>query len=563
MERELLVTAPDGSVQTLLLQEEPVSLGRAQDNDLCYAEDASLSRSHLLLERSGENWFVRDLGSKNGTFVNGARVKGNHRLSPGDRIEAGQVVLRYGRLAPQASTPVVFLPEAAGESPPSETIMTSLDLVLSRESTTREPSGGPPRGGGQARGPSFGPVAVRALIDAGKELARNRPLPDLFRLILDLSLTAVGAERGAIMSIEGGELAVRAVKGEDLRISSFVRDRVLEEKASLLVRDTRLDDALRERESIYGQQIRSIMAVPLQTEDRVIGMVYVDSRFMARGHTPDELNLLTVLANVAATRIEHQRLAEIEQMEQLYERDLKQAAEIQRRLLPGSAPDVRGLDLAGYNAPCRMVGGDYYDFFICPEGWVAVALGDVSGKGMSAALLASSLQARVQVLAEECHELGRFMSRLDRAIAASSPDNRFVSLFFGVIRPETGAVRYSNAGHNPPMLVRRDGTVERLAATGTILGILPELGYEERLCQLDPDDLLVLYSDGVTEALGVGEQEDEEFGEERLAALLIQHRGRPSAGVIEAVMSSLRSWTGDTPAADDITLVAVRRTASS
>ena len=160
---------------------------------------------------------------------------------------------------------------------------------------------------------------------------------------------------------------------------------------SVLVRDTQLDDAFKQRQSIVGQRVRTFMAVPLQTKDRIIGLIYVDSPSLTRVFTKDDLNLLTVMANIAAIRIEHARLAEIENQERLMAHELEQAAEIQRRFLPAQAPEVPGLDLAGHNAPCRTVGGDYFDFFPYPNGRVAMVLGDVSGKGMPASLLMMQL----------------------------------------------------------------------------------------------------------------------------------------------------------------------------
>src|ERR1700733_9278895 len=197
---------------------------------------------------------------------------------------------------------------------------------------------------------------MRALIRAGRELAGNMPLAELFKLIMNLSVEAVGATRGVLMTLEGKELVVRAAHGEGFRISSAVRDRVINAKTSLLVRDARLDEAFAGRMSIVQQQIRSMLAVPLQTDDRVIGLIYLDSPHFVHEFTKEDLNLLTVMANVAAIRIEHARLAEVEQAERVLARDLEQAAEIQRGLLPACAPVVPGVDLAGYNAACRTVG---------------------------------------------------------------------------------------------------------------------------------------------------------------------------------------------------------------
>ena len=299
------------------------------------------------------------------------------------------------------------------------------------------------------------------------------------------------------------------------------------------------------------------MAVPLQTEDKVIGLIYVDSRLFVREFTPDDLNLLTVLANVAAIRIDHEQHLQLQRQEQRRTIDLRQAAEIQRGILPMGAPQIGGLDLAGHNAPSRMVGGDYYDFLTYPDGRVTIVLGDVAGKGMSAALLMSNLQARVQILAEEPGDLDGLVSRLDKSLAVHCPSNRFITLFVCLIDPGNGELLYCNAGHNPPLIVRASGEVELLEHAGTVLGILPELGYEERRARLEPGDLIAIYSDGVTEA---ARPDDEEFGLERLQEILVRERDKPAEETIDTVNRALTEFTEDAPPADDITLVIARRT---
>ena len=292
----------------------------------------------------------------------------------------------------------------------------------------------------------------------------------------------------------------KAHKGEGFRISSGVRDRVLKEKSSILVRDAQLDDAFKGRMSIVEQKVHTMMAVPLETKQRIIGLIYVDSPFVLREFTKDDLSLLTVMANVAAIRIENVRLAEVEQAERIMKRDLSQAAEIQGRMLPDTRRVVPGADLAGFNAACRTVGGDYYDFFPYADGRVGLALGDVSGKGMPASLMMMALHARVQVLAEDPGDLAAFMTRLNKATCANCPSNRFITFFFCVLNTATGELTFANAGHNPPIVVRASGEAQMLEGGGPVLGILPVAPYSEQRERLGPGDLLVLYSDGVTEA---------------------------------------------------------------
>lgn len=542
--RELLIHTPDGVTRPLALDRERYTLGRSSANELCYPEDAGLSRQHLALEREGEGWVVRDLGSKNGTFVNGIRITGPYALGKNDRVTAGHISLDFGEpVLPAASDhTVIFIEGATTAAAISTTVATSLKGVLS---TGKEIEGGP---------------QMRALIRAGRELAGNMPLAELFKLIMNLSVEAVGATRGVLMTIEGDDLVVQAALGEGFRISSAVRDRVIREKTSLLVRDARLDEAFADRMSIVQQQIRSMLAVPLQTDDRVIGLIYLDSPHFIHEFSKDDLNLLTVMANIAAIRIEHTRLAEVEAAERLHAKELDQASEIQRNLLPTQVPSVAGVDLAGYNAPCRGVGGDYYDFLPYPDGRVGVLVGDVAGKGMPAALLMSSLQARVQVLFDDPKDLAALVTRLNRITTSHCPPNRFITFFIAILDPKTGELTYVNAGHNPPLVAHGDGSVEKLMGTGLILGILPMATYEQRVTKLAPGDVLLLFSDGVSEP--VNPSGDEEFGEERLARVLAGLRGQTAESIIKSVNQRVDEFTAGAPPADDITLVVARRLAS-
>ena len=401
-----------------------------------------------------------------------------------------------------------------------------------------------------------GTPQMRALIKAGRELAGHRPLEELFPLIMDLTMEAVMAGRGILMTLDGAELRVRVARGDGFKISSTVRDRVLKNKESLLVRDAQLDTALKGQMSIVQQKVRGIIAVPLQTNDRVIGLLYLDSPMAIREFTREDLNLLTVMANVAAIRIEHARLSEVEEAERQMARDMQQAAQIQARLLPSAPPTVAGLDMAGKTLACRTVGGDYYDFLKFPDGRVGMLVGDVAGKGMPASLLMSSLQARVQVLFEDSADLANKIARLNKTTCQNCPENRFITFFMSVADPATGELAYVNAGHNPPLLVRASGGFEALEGGGMILGIMPKAVYQERQAALLPGDVLVLFSDGVTEATDPGGQE---FGEERLASLVCKLRDRPSSEIVDQILQAVLSFSEGAPAADDITVVIARK----
>jgi sigma-B regulation protein RsbU (phosphoserine phosphatase) len=554
---ELTIRTPDGKARKLVLDNKDLTLGRSATTDLCYPDDSGLSRQHLVIEIAGNRWQIRDLNSKNGTVVNGQRLGTDSLpLRPGDRISAGHLILEFevpgtptfdGAAGVLTGT-VVFVDRAAEPISASTTVQASLEGLM-----------GPDKVDPTKTQVFTGSPQMRALVRAGRELASHRPLEEVFQVIMDLSMEAVAAGRGVLMTLEGDKLELRAMRGEGFQISSTVRDRVLKERASVMVRDTSLEEAFRERRSIVQQQIKSMIAVPLQTNDRVIGLIYLDSPNMVRQFTREDLSLLTVMANVAAIRIEHARLNEIEQTEQLYAKELAQAAQIQMGLLPANAPVVAGYTLGGFNVPCRTVGGDYYDFIDFPDGQLATIVGDVSGKGLAAALMMTSLQARCQILFDGSTSLASDVGRLNSAVTRNCPPGKFITFFIGVLNPVTGLFTYCNAGHNPPFIVRADGSTSVLPGGGVVLGILPVYTYDQETIQLNAGDVAVLYSDGVTENFAA--DRDEEFGEERLAKVIFEHRLEPIDAIIEHVCEAVHAFTSGAPAADDFTLMLIRRDA--
>jgi serine phosphatase RsbU (regulator of sigma subunit)/pSer/pThr/pTyr-binding forkhead associated (FHA) protein len=547
----LTIRTPDGKSLGVPLEKDTYTLGRSSATDLCYADDSGLSRQHLSIDHlpSG-GWAVRDLGSKNGTVVNGSKLGAEaFPLHSGDRISAGHLIIEFQSTAVAIPTnTVVFVERASEPITAATTVQASLEGLMGPGQEKFDPS---------KTHVMQGNPQVRALVRAARELTSHRTLAEVFEVIMDLSMEAVAAGRGVLMTLEGGNLEVRAARGQGFQISSAVRDRVIKDRASILVRDTSLEEAFRERKSIVAQQIRSLLAVPLQTNDRVIGLIYLDSPNMIRQFTKEDLNLLTVMANVAAIRIETARLNEVEQNEKFYAKELSQAAQIQQGLLPACAPVVPGYELSGYNAPCRTVGGDYYDFLPFPDGKIGLIVADVSGKGLPASLMMTSLQARVHVLFEDGNNLSQKVTKLNNAVARNCPAGKFITFFMGVLDPATGEFVYCNAGHNPPLLVRADGTVDKLDAGGIVLGILPFSPYEEQTAVVGPGDVIVLYSDGVTEQFAP--DADEEFGEDRLGVVVASNRSASVDALIGIVNDAVTGFTHNAPPADDFTLLLARR----
>jgi serine phosphatase RsbU (regulator of sigma subunit) len=544
---QLVIEQSDRPSERYTLQGDRVHVGRSAGNELSFPEDPRLSRNHLVFERRGDLWTVRDLGSKNGTFVNEQRIGGEHPLTEGDVVTAGELTMRLAS-ASSAGTghSVMIVGDETDDSghPFSKTVVTDLSAFLKGPSASLQQ-------------PGVAQKQMEALVRAGRELAGLRPLNELFELILDLSLSAVSARRGVLMLLEGGELVPKAAKGDNFRISQAVCVQVMEQRKSLLVKDTQFEQALMASHSIAAESVKSLIAVPLQTNNDVIGLIYLDTPHIIAPFTEDDLSLLTVMANVAAIRLEHARLAVVEQAERLMQRDLEQAGEIQRGLLPIEIPRADGLEVAGFNEPCRTVGGDYYDFFPYPDGKLAVVLADVAGKGMPAALMMSGLHARTHLLLEDATPPGAFLTRLNRSMVGFCPANRFITMAAVLIDPLSGDLLYSSAGHNPAVLIRSNGRVELIKDSGLILGILKVASYEDRRITLDDGDMLVLYSDGITEATRQGE--DEEFGEDRLCRVLSANAHLPASQLVDVVLRARNYFTDGAPNFDDATLVIVRR----
>jgi len=544
---ELLISGPDGAPARVELRKTPLTLGRSVDNDLAYPHDPWLSRYHLSFEQREKTWWIRDCESRNGTMLNSAGIKAAQPIKAGDKLLAGHLTIDVRERPSEAQRPVIsFVSKGEGDRSTNEaTFFTSLDKVLGKTAKPRP-----------AREVSAASRMVSALIRAGQELVTHQPLDQLFETILQLSLSAVEAKRGVILTDESG-LRVRASKGDGFTISTSVVDQVLRDKRSMLISDAMRHDALGKQESIVLQRVRSMMAAPLQSGDRVIGLIYVDNGVILRPFSQDDLDLLTVMANVAAIRIENARLAEVEQSEKLMEADLAQASEIQRSLLPTEPPAYDGWELAGLNLPCRTVGGDYFDFIPYQDGRLAVVVGDVSGKGLPAAILMSSLQAKVQMLRESNPSPGKAVSTLNRSLTERCPLGKFITFFYALLDPASGTLEYSNAGHNYPLILRTNGTVETLKGNGLVMGLFSAVHYEVKKTKLEAGDMLVLYSDGVTEAVNSA---DIEFGEKGLAEFLAARKSVRCEDIVNQLVEHMRKWRGTSSFADDFTVVLVRRT---
>jgi serine phosphatase RsbU (regulator of sigma subunit) len=536
---ELALRFPNGKTQRVALERDLYEIGRAASNALCFQDVAGLSRRHAAFERKGLNWTVRDLGSTNGTFVNGNRLTAEHVLRPNERVDVGELNIVYIERAPPGAQTVVFV--ESSPLPATATAEATLQGVLDAEKEMHADA------------------HMKALIHAGRELAGHTSLEELFGLIMNLLIDAVGASRGVLMTIEDGDLQVRASKGAGFRISSRVRDVVIGQKRSLLVQDALNDADLSGRMSIVQDQIRSILAVPLQTEERVIGLIYLDAPGLTHAFTRNDLNVLTVLANIAAIRIEHARLAEIEKAEELRNQELEHAALIQRSILPTMFPPFpnrRDFELHASMVPAREVGGDFFDYFLLDDEHLGFVVGDVSGKGVPAALLMSVCRTLLRATAQHQTSPGDCFTYVNASLAEQNTTGMFVTLFYGVLNTRTGGLEFTNGGHLPPYVFSRDGKFRRLDEKGgPLVGILEGVRYPTQTHRIAPGEAILLYTDGVTEAANA---QGKFFEARPLEEYIAARASEPTAQIVDKLHQTVQDYAKGVPQSDDITVLVLR-----
>jgi sigma-B regulation protein RsbU (phosphoserine phosphatase) len=302
---------------------------------------------------------------------------------------------------------------------------------------------------------------------------------------------------------------------------------------------------------------RSEMVAPLISRGKVIGAFNLESDKMA-AYSREDLKRLSAFADSAAVALEVARLHEAAVRSRRLEEDLSIARQIQLSFLPQARPKHKGIDLAGLNVPSLEVGGDYYDFIDVAPGQVGVAIADVAGKGISAGLIMASFRASLRAEVRNNYSISTILAKVNRLMIESTEPSRFVTALYGVLDMATRRFTFSCAGHYPGILVHEDGAIQELADGGTVLGAFPTTRYEEAFTVLAPGDMLILYTDGVTEAMN---SEGEEFGVPRLVDLAVTARGRSAAKIAAAVERAVRNFSKRKIPGDDLTLVVLKVTA--
>ncbi|HKO56704.1 MAG TPA: SpoIIE family protein phosphatase [Thermoanaerobaculia bacterium] len=536
----LTVHRPNLLPQQLSLPPHTITLGRAVECTVPI-RDRFLSRMHAEISYDGGRWVVRDLGSVNGTLLNGVRLSEAATLRPGDRIGLGD-------------TEVVFEPESIA---PSQLI--SVDSSSQAKSIAIRAMDVMDETALHGRERERASVLAQLAI----EFIEDRPLQQLFDFILDRVVDLFDPSRAALALLDANRqfssahLRRRdAADSADLIISKTLLGEVIEERSVVSFVDTSHDDKLARAESIIGQQIRSAVCAPLLVRDNVLGVLYLDFLAQQGMGTTDDLKLIAQIARFAAAKLETTRLREEATAKARMDEELRTAYTIQSRLLPAELPVIDGYLFAARNKPCRTVSGDYYDVVVRPSGRIYFVIADVSGKGITAALVMASLATAFDIFTRTDPTPAELVRRINETLAPRTAPTRFVTLFAAVLDPATGVVDYANAGHVPPLVISNDGA-RPLTITDMVVGLFPAAKYRDQQVRLLRGDSLVLFTDGVTEAENAAE---EQLGLASVTTLLDSLAGTPAPRLVERIESHVQTWSGGAPAGDDVTMLALTRT---
>jgi phosphoserine phosphatase RsbU/P len=339
------------------------------------------------------------------------------------------------------------------------------------------------------------------------------------------------------------------------RLDTQLTGWMLRYQTPLLVNDFINDERFKgfsEKES----HIRSLLSVPMLLKGKMIGLLTVFNKRNNTDFTPEDQRLLAIISAQSAQVIENARLYMKEQDLVRIQEEMRLAGEIQRNLLPKTAPEIPGYQIAGRSIPAKDVGGDYYDFIPIEDGRLAFCLGDVSGKGMPAAMLMANVQATLRgqsapsISSKECVE------RSNNLLYKSTDPQKYVTLFYGILNTKTNELCFCNGGHNNPFLLSGNGKMKKLQTGGIVLGFVPQFIFTEEKIPFQPGDLLVLYSDGITEAMN---DKEEEFGEKRLEELITANRQESAEQIIGKILENIDTYVGSVPQMDDITIVVLKR----
>jgi sigma-B regulation protein RsbU (phosphoserine phosphatase) len=552
-ETVLEVVSPDGARRYVRVTQVPFLIGRgAETGNHLQLADRRISRNCGAIVTEANKYYIEDRGQRRGLFVNGEKVE-SRELQDGDSITFGlddsyEIIYRS---APNAST----------DSLPH--LLTRIEHITSSE----------PTGGGLRK--------LNLLLEATTLLHSQLPLDSVLGTMLDYAVSVTDADRGLLLEVdEKGTLKVRLARRsgglrlppESLTPSQTAIQLALKKQSAVITEDlAQADMDLQAAQSIVAQRLRAVVVIPLFAMSRAntdqslinikrgdfLGVVYLDSRRPAAFSKLDR-QILDALAADAASILDNARLVERERERQRMEQEINIARDMQQALLPRNFHDYPHLSVSGINFPCLSVGGDYFDVFPVGGNRTAFLIADVSGKGLGAALLATLLQGALSGMTLGTDPAQAF-NHINRFLCDHAEVGRYATMFFGIL-DEQGHLEYINAGHPSPFLIRK-GVAEDVFTEGSYpVGLVPEAEYTAVSLTLEPGDTVVLFSDGVTEAMDPGE---ELFGVPRLRDVLTGHMQTPLDELQRTVLESVENFARGASQADDLTLLLVRYRATA
>jgi sigma-B regulation protein RsbU (phosphoserine phosphatase) len=509
-----------------------ITLGRASECTIPI-KDRFLSRRHAEIAFDRGRWYVRDCGSVNGTLLNGMKIIEPSALRPGDRITLGDSEIVFH--ADESTSQLIAID--------SDSHATNLAIAVDDDS----------RGGERSA----------ILTSLALEFLADRPMEELFEFILDRVVRLLRPSRAAIALLSTDRQSFASVRlrrqdatdSEDLMISKTLLREVIDGRKVVSYFDTDQDQALARAASIIAQHIRSAVCAPLVVSDAVLGVLYIDYVSNRGVVGEDDVRLMAQIARFAAVTLERTRLREEAVAKAVMDEELRTAYIIQSRLLPSSLPKLDSYVFAGSNRPCKTVSGDYYDVVVRPDGRIYFVIADVSGKGITAALVMSSVATAFNIFTRNDPKPSELLREINATLTPKTAPTKFVTAVAGVLDPRSGIIEFANAGHVAPLLLSVRG-VEALRMTDIVVGIMPHAQYRDQSIALEPGDSLVLFTDGVTEAENADESQ---LGLDPILTLLGTMHGNQAANLLDAIDTQVHEHIGNVPAGDDVTMLAVTR----
>jgi serine phosphatase RsbU (regulator of sigma subunit)/pSer/pThr/pTyr-binding forkhead associated (FHA) protein len=535
-----------GDERIVPLLKDGFKIGRMGENDL-KIHDPFVSRVHAEITRNGDQFSIKDLNSKSGTFVNGVRIEFK-TLSHGDRIQLSQN--EFPEL-----TFLTGIDISSGDQFSSSVQSTSFFDISDSGSTSKDLQ------------------HVSKFLERVRQFSSGVPLNEILDVVLDIALDITRAERGFIVLLDdskklkfqrGRNRKKENLNEDQFRVSSTVLQKVIDSGTKQIMSGA--DDEIPKAESIAALELRTVVCLPLRQAQsfensglfnpkaNILGAMYLDSRKTTAVLSTISEGLLESLANDAGAVLMNARLLGEAREKEKLEFELNTAREIQESLLPEICGTYETFEAFAQNSPSRTISGDYYDLIQLSDGRTAFVIADISGKGVSAAILTSLVQGVLFAEISRHENLLDSILNVNRFLVSRSNMGKFVSLFIGILHPG-GTLTYINAGHNPPFLVRNSGECIELEARGMVLGIIEQAVLQQRSIELQTGDVLCLYTDGVTEAHAPG---GELFGEDRLRTALITNRSANSENILKSVINMVTAHTADHPRSDDLTLLIVK-----